>query len=62
MDNRLTWPLLGKTLHVHRSAALLKYHGRTFLRQAQENPPPVNPQAPAYGRRAVHYDLLCQLQ
>ncbi|MDN5870218.1 MAG: glycerol-3-phosphate dehydrogenase [Nitrococcus sp.] len=54
-DNRLTRALLEKTVHIHKSAQLPKYHRRTFLHQAQDNPPALNTQAPAYGRRAVLY-------
>ena len=54
-NNRLTRPLLEKTVQIHRSAALPNYHRRPFLRQAQDNPPTINTRAPAHGRRAVLY-------
>lgn len=54
-DNRLTRPLMEKVVHVHRNAALPKYHRRTFLSQARAHPPTINTQAPAYGRRAILY-------
>jgi len=40
---------------VHRDAALPKFHGRTFVMRAKAEPPPVDAEAPAYGRKAVLY-------
>jgi glycerol-3-phosphate dehydrogenase subunit C len=53
--NTLTRPLLEKTAHIHREAALPKYHGRTFVMRAKAAPPEVNRAAPAFGRKAVLY-------
>jgi glycerol-3-phosphate dehydrogenase subunit C len=53
--NRLTRPLLEKLAEVDRNAALPKYHGRTFQMRARRNPPQLDGNAPASGRRAVLY-------
>jgi glycerol-3-phosphate dehydrogenase subunit C len=52
--NRLTRPLMEKTMGVHRDAALPKFHGRTFVSRA-ESAPAVNREAPAFGRKAALY-------
>ncbi len=53
--NDLTRPLLEKLAGVHRAAALPRYHGRTFTMRAKDAAPPVNRDAPAFGRKAVLY-------
>ncbi len=54
-DNKLTRPLMEKTVGLHRDAALPKFVGRTLVDQASHNPIQVNAAAPAYGRKAVIY-------
>ena len=53
--NGVTRPLLEKTAGVAREAALPKFHGRTFALRDKKEPPQVNRDAPAFGRRAVLY-------
>ena len=53
--NAMTRPLMEKTLHVHRDAALPKFHGKTFALRAKESAPPLNESAPAFGRKAALY-------
>jgi glycerol-3-phosphate dehydrogenase subunit C len=53
--NTLTRPLMERLAGVHRAAALPKFHGKTFALQAKATPLPVNPEAPAFGRKAVLY-------
>ncbi|MHB1218853.1 MAG: (Fe-S)-binding protein [Alphaproteobacteria bacterium] len=52
--NVLTRPLLEKIAGVNKDADLPKYAGRTLMREAK-NAPPVNRNAPAFGRKAVLY-------
>ncbi|MEH6474569.1 MAG: heterodisulfide reductase-related iron-sulfur binding cluster [Sneathiella sp.] len=54
-DNKLTRGIMEKTLHIHRKAALPKYHSKTLLNQAKANSLITNEAAPAYGRKAVIY-------
>ncbi len=51
--NGLTRPLMEKVAHIHREAALPRFHRRTFARTADQRPPEINRAAPAYGRKAV---------
>jgi len=53
--NKLTRPVMEKAVGVDRSAALPTYHGRTFAMRAKRAAPPINPSAPAAGRKAVLY-------
>lgn len=53
--NKLTRPLLEHTVGFHRDAALPKYSGKSFEKQARQNPPEINREAPAFGRKAVIY-------
>ncbi|MBM3572922.1 MAG: glycerol-3-phosphate dehydrogenase, partial [Alphaproteobacteria bacterium] len=53
--NKLTRPILEKLTGVDRRAALPKFHGKTFAMRARRNPPAVNAEAPALGRKAVLY-------
>lgn len=50
--NRLTRPVLEKAAGIHHAAALPKFHRRTLMDRAKDAPP-VNPDAPAFGRKAV---------
>lgn len=52
--NHLTRPLLEKTMGVHREAAIPKFQAKTLVRQTRDSLP-LNPKAPAYGRKAVIY-------
>ncbi len=53
--NSLTRPLLQAVGGVHKDAALPKFNGRSFIARAKADPPAVNKDAPAYGRKAVIY-------
>jgi len=53
--NALTRPVMEKLARVDRNAAVPKFHGKTFAARARANPPAVNREAPAYGRKAVLY-------
>jgi glycerol-3-phosphate dehydrogenase subunit C len=52
--NALTRPILQAVAGVHKDAALPKFNGRSFVSRAAE-PPEVNTEAPAHGRKAVIY-------
>lgn len=54
-DNKTTRPLMEKVVGIHKKAALPKFHGKTFMKQAKTNTPIVNHQAPAHGRKAIIY-------
>jgi glycerol-3-phosphate dehydrogenase subunit C len=51
--NSLTRPLLQAVAGVHRDAELPKYVGKTFEMLARQETPPVNRDAPAFGRKVV---------
>ena len=53
--NTLTRPVLEAVTGVHREAQLPKFHGKTFAVRARQNPPPVNAEGPAKGRKAALY-------
>ncbi|MFQ5786312.1 MAG: heterodisulfide reductase-related iron-sulfur binding cluster [Alphaproteobacteria bacterium] len=53
--NRLTRPLLEKVAGVHRDAELPRYHRKTFEMRARTAAPPLNRDAPAFGRKAALY-------
>ncbi|MBM3468841.1 MAG: glycerol-3-phosphate dehydrogenase [Alphaproteobacteria bacterium] len=53
-NNFLTRPLLEKSMGIHPKAALPQYHSATLVRQTHQPLSP-NPEAPAYGRKAVLY-------
>ncbi|MGE0151919.1 MAG: heterodisulfide reductase-related iron-sulfur binding cluster [Reyranellaceae bacterium] len=53
--NGLTRPLLEKVAGIHREAKLPQFHGKTFALQARQSAPPVNREAPGFGRKAVLY-------
>ncbi|MBM3632548.1 MAG: glycerol-3-phosphate dehydrogenase [Alphaproteobacteria bacterium] len=52
--NKITRPLLEKTLGIHREAAVPQFHAKTLVRQTRE-PLSLNKAAPAYGRKVVIY-------
>ena len=54
-DNKLTRPLLEQFTDVDRNADLPKYNSRTFVARAKRNPPEVDRNARASGRKAVLY-------
>ncbi len=54
-DNHLTRPLLEKVAGVDAKADLPTFHGETFVKRSTKNPPPINKDAPAFGRKAVIY-------
>jgi glycerol-3-phosphate dehydrogenase subunit C len=53
--NKLTRPVMEKVAGIDRAAALPKFHGRTFVARARSEAPPLNREAPAFGRKAVLY-------
>jgi glycerol-3-phosphate dehydrogenase subunit C len=53
--NRLTRPIMEKVTGIDRNAALPKFHGRTFAMRAKRNAPPIDRNAPGFGRKAVLY-------
>jgi len=53
--NKLTRPLMESVAGVHREAELPQFHGKTFALRARQNPPGVNAEAPAKGRKVAFY-------
>ncbi|MGQ0663400.1 MAG: (Fe-S)-binding protein [Pseudomonadota bacterium] len=53
--NKLMRGLLEKVAGVHREAELPTFHGQTFAMRARAGAPPLNPEAPATGRKAAFY-------
>jgi len=53
--NRVTRVPLERLAGIHRQAALPKFHGKTMTARARAEPPAVDRQAPAFGRRAMLY-------
>jgi glycerol-3-phosphate dehydrogenase subunit C len=53
--NKLARAVMEKIVDVHRDAALPKFHGKTFALQAKSSPPPLNREAPGFGRKVVLY-------
>jgi glycerol-3-phosphate dehydrogenase subunit C len=53
--NSLTRPIMEKVAHIHRDAALPKFHADTFIKRAAKQSPTVNRNAPGFGRKAVLY-------
>src|SRR3546814_13933433 len=51
--NKLTRPVLEAAAGVHREAELPQFHGKTFVLRAKQNPPAVNTEAPARGRKVA---------
>ncbi len=54
-DNKVTRPVLEKTVGIHRDADLPAFHGKTFALRAMEAPVEANPDAPAKGRKVALY-------
>ncbi len=54
-DNKLTRPLMEKTIGIHKEAAIPKFHSQTLMNQAKKEPITINKNAPAYGQKAVIY-------
>ena len=54
LKNNLTRPLLEKVAGVHKDAELPEYAPKTLMSEAK-NAPPVNREAPGFGRKAVLY-------
>lgn len=54
-DNKVTRPVLEKTVGIHRDAELPAFHGKTFALRAMEAPVEANPEAPAKGRKVALY-------
>ncbi len=52
-SNRITRPILERVAGIHREAALPPYHSKTFVKQARNDKPLVNRDAPGFGRKAV---------
>ena len=53
--NTLTRPVLEAVAGIHRDAHLPKFHGKTFALRAKSDGLTPNPEAPAFGRKAVLY-------
>ena len=53
--NTVTRPLMEKVAGVDRAAALPKFHGKTFVMRAADEPPATDRSAPGAGRKAVLY-------
>jgi glycerol-3-phosphate dehydrogenase subunit C len=53
--NKVTRPLLERQAGLHREAELPQYAGTSFVSRAHAESPPVNEDAPAFGRKAVLY-------
>jgi glycerol-3-phosphate dehydrogenase subunit C len=53
--NKLTRPIMESVTGVHREADLPQFHGKTFALRAKQNPPAVNAEAPAKGRKVALY-------
>lgn len=53
--NKLTRPLMEKAAGIHRDAYLPKFVGKTLTASAKADPPTINREAPAFGRKAVLY-------
>jgi len=54
-DNGLTRGIMEKAAGVDQRAELPKFHSATFSARAAKNPPAINREAPAFGRKAVLY-------
>lgn len=51
--NGMTRPILEAAGGIHREASLPKFHGKTFARRAETDPPKINPGAPGHGRKVA---------
>ena len=54
-DNKLTRPLLEKTLKIHPKAAIPKFQSQPLVQKAKKEPVQVNKDGPAYGQKVVIY-------
>lgn len=54
-SNGLTRGALQSVADVHKEAKLPKFHGTTFSVRSAQEPPDLNQEAPAFGRKAVLY-------
>ena len=52
-SNRVTRPILESVAGIHRDASLPEFHRKTFVKQAKNDSPAINRNAPAFGRKAV---------
>ncbi|MBV9061634.1 MAG: glycerol-3-phosphate dehydrogenase, partial [Alphaproteobacteria bacterium] len=57
--NKLTRPLMEKTLGIDRHASLPKFASQTFLRADEKNPVAPNRNAPAFGKRKAALYATC---
>ena len=55
IGNKLTRPLLEKTMGIAKDAELPKFHSKSFEKLSAKNPPKRNASAPAKARKAVIY-------
>lgn len=53
--NKLTRPIMEKTLGIHREAKIPKFHKKTFVKQAKDSPLSARKEGPAFGQKAVIY-------
>jgi glycerol-3-phosphate dehydrogenase subunit C len=53
--NRLTRPILDTLAGIHADASLPRFHRRTFAMRAKAEPPALDRNAPAFGRKAALY-------
>ncbi|MCF8468208.1 MAG: hypothetical protein K9G33_12465 [Sneathiella sp.] len=54
-SNGFTRGIMEATLGIDKHAALPKYHSKSLVKRAAENPLQINKDAPAFGRKAVIY-------
>ena len=54
-DNRVTRPIMEKTLGVDRRAHLPAFANQPLIKQMAEHPAPPNPKAPAFGEKVALY-------
>jgi glycerol-3-phosphate dehydrogenase subunit C len=54
-NNKLTRPLMETVAGIHKDAALPKFHGNTFAKQASKDDLQINRDAPAAGRKVAIY-------
>ena len=58
-DNKLTRPLMEKTLGIDAHASLPKFASQTFMRADKKNPLAPNKDAPAFGKRKAALYVTC---
>jgi len=54
-SNSLTRPVMQAALNIHKNAALPEFAGTPLVDAARKNPPAINKDAPAFGRKAAIY-------